>query len=335
MGVAALSTTRPALAHYESNGRQTAPGDLGASVTRLRKQFLEDFDAAYVDNVIVPHFLVSTYHGERPSMPMIDVTSPKKMHCLLTAMGHAERELATSPEHGSPSFCKRWRSAGRQPPQATHERGYARSLPPHVQREGGAVLCRLLDAKNAGKPLMRPYLRGYWDLYWDLHLGVQGEAVPQKIRQVGNSFNTVLAYRDPTQKVVYDNYITVRSNLSFLKSWIDKKLDDLKTGRIPAPEKTFAHYWIKNGGDGDDFKRKDVVFECFHNFVAFSQWGNTLYNIMLKLSRNHGDPDAQDWFRKTMEGNFDEARGTAFTPLERFVMELFRVISPNGGSISL
>ena len=37
---------------------------------------------------------------------------------------------------------------------------------------------RLLDGKNAGKPLMRPYLDAYWDLYWDLHLGVKGDADP-------------------------------------------------------------------------------------------------------------------------------------------------------------
>ena len=65
MGVAGLSMT-PALAHYESNGRHPTPEDLGASVTRLRKQFLAEFDAAYVENVIVPHFLVSIYQGERP-----------------------------------------------------------------------------------------------------------------------------------------------------------------------------------------------------------------------------------------------------------------------------
>jgi cytochrome P450 len=55
---------------------------------------------------------------------------------------------------------------------------------------------------------------------------------------------------------------------------------------------------------------------------------------MLKLSRDTGDPDAKAWFKKTMTGNFDTADGSAFTPLERFVMELFRTISPNGGSIS-
>ncbi len=127
----------------------------------------------------------------------------------------------------------------------------------------------------------------------------------------------------------------VRSHLAFLKSWIDKTVDDLQAGRTASPEKTFAYYWIKNGGEANHFRHKDVVFECFHNFVAFSQWGNTIYNVMLKLSRNSGDPDTQGWFRKTMEGNFDQAgKGAAFTPLECFVMELFRTISPNGGSIS-
>ena len=55
---------------------------------------------------------------------------------------------------------------------------------------------------------------------------------------------------------------------------------------------------------------------------------------MLKLATDTGDPDARASFNKTMEGNFDQAGGAPFTPLERFVMELFRTITPNGGSIS-
>jgi cytochrome P450 len=35
-----------------------------------------------------------------------------------------------------------------------------------------------------------------------------------------------------------------------------------------------------------------------------------------------------------MKGDYDKPDGSAFPPLERFVMELFRTISPNGGSIS-
>jgi cytochrome P450 len=55
---------------------------------------------------------------------------------------------------------------------------------------------------------------------------------------------------------------------------------------------------------------------------------------MLKLGQDTGDPDVRAWFKKTMESDPDDAKGAAFTPLERFVMEMFRTISPNGGSIS-
>src|ERR1700752_3729887 len=119
---------------------------------------------------------------------------------------------------------------------------------------------------------MRPYLEGYWDLYWDLHLGVKGEEIPSRVRQIGQSFNTVLAYRDPTQKIVYDNYMAVRSNLDYLKAWIDERRADLATVKTADPDKPFAYYWIKNAGDGEYFRHRDVVFECFHNFVALSQW---------------------------------------------------------------
>ena len=35
-----------------------------------------------------------------------------------------------------------------------------------------------------------------------------------------------------------------------------------------------------------------------------------------------------------MSGSYDNANGAPYTPLELLVMELFRTISPNGGSIS-
>ena len=128
--------------------------------------------------------------------------------------------------------------------------------------------------------------------------------------------------------------MAVRKNLDFLKSWIDDRLKDIQSGKTPEPEKTFAWYWLKNGEESDYFNHKDVVFECFHNFVAFSQWGNTLYNIMAKLGPDTGDAQAKDWFTKTMAADYDTPDGSAFPPLERFVMELFRTISPNAGSIS-
>ena len=54
-----------------------APGDIAAAA-RLRKQFLDEFDPAYVENVIVPLFLVSVYDGERLWLPMIGVEFTKE-----------------------------------------------------------------------------------------------------------------------------------------------------------------------------------------------------------------------------------------------------------------
>jgi cytochrome P450 len=330
-------STQPALAQPATVGGQPpAPPDLDAAIARLRRQFLGEFDPAYIENVIVPNFLVSMYKGERLSLPMIDVKFTKENALPYDLWGLISESWKPAPEHGVTVFLQALEKRG---PDNRRKRIYMSAVTPDLYRPmyGDKIVQffdQLLDGRNAGKPLMRPYLEGYFDMYWDLHLGVKGDAIPARVRQIGESFNTVLAYRDPTQKIVYEHYMKVRSDLGFLKQWIDERIADLSGGKTPNPEKTFVHYWIKNGGGGEDFKYKDVVFECFHNFVAFSQWGNTIYNIMLKLARNSGDPDAQAWFKKTMESNFDQAGGAPFTPLERFVMELFRTISPNGGSIS-
>jgi hypothetical protein len=193
---------------------------------------------------------------------------------------------------------------------------------------------RLMEQQYAGKPFMRHYLDYYFDIYWDLHVGVKGAAIPHKVRQIGESFNTVLAYRDPTQQIVYQNYMTVRALLPFLKTWIDERVNDVATGRVADLSKTFVYWWLKNAGNGEHFSKKDIVFEVFHNFVALSQWGNTIFGIMSRLAEDGGDPGVRAAFTKTMSGTYDNANGAPYTPLELLVMELFRTISPNGGSIS-
>ena len=55
---------------------------------------------------------------------------------------------------------------------------------------------------------------------------------------------------------------------------------------------------------------------------------------MSRLSKYSGDADVRASFTKTMSGDYDRANGGPFTPLELFVMESFRTISPNGGSLS-
>jgi len=67
-----------------------------------------------------------------------------------------------------------------------------------------------------------------------------------------------------------------------------------------------------------NFGKKDVVFECIHNFAALSQWGNTIYNIMLKLGKNTGASDARASFKRTMKSNLTKQAARPFTPLERF-----------------
>ncbi|MCD0502433.1 hypothetical protein [Bordetella petrii] len=334
--VAALST-QPVLSQSPPvPGQPLSPVELESAAARLRKQFSKTFEPAYVENVIVPYFLVSVYNGERPTLPMIDLSLTKENALPNDLWGLLSPTWRPAPQDGVTVFLQGLEKRG---PDNLRKRIYMSAITPDLYDKMYGPKVRaffdaLLAPGNAGKPLMRPYLENYWDLYWDLHLGVKNEGIPDRVREIGEAFNTVLAYRDPTQHIVYENYMTVRTHLDFLKGWIDEKLAEIGSGKIPNPEQTFAWYWIKNGEESEHFSHKDVVFECFHNFVAFSQWGNTLYNIMVKLSRDAGDADTRAWFKKTMEGNGAGAKDAAFPPLERFVMELFRTISPNGGSIS-
>ena len=334
---AAGLSVQPALS--QSMGMPAKPltvTELEAGAAQLRSRFSKDFDPAYVENVVLPFFLVSVYRGERAMLPMIDVALTKENALPAHLWGLISKSWRPAPEKGVTVFLQGLEKRG---PDNRRKRIYMSGVTPDLYQKmySGKVTRffeRLLDAGNAGKPLMRPYLDTFWDMYWDLHLGVEGNAIPAQVRKIGMSFNTVLAYLNPTDRIVYDNYRIVRENLDFLKSWIDERLTDIETGKTPAPEKTFAWYWLKNGKDDDNFAHKDVVFECFHNFVAFSQWGNSLYNMMLKLGTATGDPHIREWFTKTMESGADSAGASPYTPLERFVMELFRVISPNSGSIS-
>lgn len=314
------------------------PERKASALSRLRESLPTIFDLSYIKHVIVPAFLTSVYQGEKLSLPMIDEERFTKENALpyyFWGLLYDNWE-PNQEEDGLSVFIQGYEKRG---DDNLRKRIYYSALTPDLYRPiyGDKVVKffdELFDEKNAGKPLMRQYLNNYFDLYWDLHLGVKGDAVPPEVREIGESFNTVLAYRDPTQEIVYENYMRVRARRKFLKEWIDQRVEDVVNRNVADPEKTFVYYWIKNGEEREDFRRKDVVFECFHNFVALSQWGNTIYNIMSKLTKNTGDPDVRAWFKKTMESDYDQANDSPFTPLDRFVMELFRTISPNTGSIS-
>jgi hypothetical protein len=47
---------------------------------------------------------------------------------------------------------------------------------------------------------------------------VKDDAIPRQVRQIGESFNTVLAYRNPMEQIVFENYTKTRSLLQSPRS---------------------------------------------------------------------------------------------------------------------
>jgi hypothetical protein len=317
---AAASTT--GLLSMPASAQEVPNADLAAALARFRASIPPNFNRDYVEHVVVPFFLTSFYEGERPALPMIDVNFSKENALPFDLWGLIYEGWKPTPADGVTVFLQGLEKRG---DNNLRKRIYFSAVTPDLYRpmygnKVAAFFDQLMDAQYAGKPFMRHYLDYYFDIYWDLHLGVKGDAVPAKVRQIGEAFNTVLAYRDPMQQIVYENYMTVRTLLDFLKQWIDERVEDINAGRVANPEKTIAWYWLKNAGNGEHFSKKDIVFECFHNFVAFSQWGNTIFGIMSRLTEDGGDPDVRTAFRKTMTSDYDNANGAHYTPLELLVM---------------
>jgi hypothetical protein len=296
--------------------------------TNLVPNYFED---EYVQGALKPFLLSGIYRGERPVLPMIDLALSKEAAIPAHIFGMLYESWKPNVEEGTSVFLQGYENRG---PNNERKKIYYSALTPDLYGPMYAekikrFLDQLFDEQNVDKPLMQQYYQGYFDMYWDLHLGVRGDDIPAEIKEIGDRFMCVIGYWYPILQVVHDNYMRVRQLRDPLRKWIDQRVEDVIDGKIPNPEKTFVYYWVKN-----DMPRKDIIFECFHNFLAFSQWGNTLYNIMNDLRGDGGDPSVRSWFEKTMTSGPDEMDNSPFTPLDRFVMELFRTISPNGGSVS-
>ncbi len=294
------------------------------------------FDDDYVDGAVAPFLIGGEYVGETPSLPMIDLALTKERAVPPHIWGMLYDGWVPKEEDGLTVFFQGYENRG---PHNERKKIYYSAVTPDLcatkyAPKVGRFLDHLLDEQNAGKPLMHEYYARYFDLYWDLHLGVRGDAIPSEVRELGTSFIAVLGHWYPTSEVVRENYMRVRELRQPLRDWIDGRVQAVLDGEVADPEGTFVHYWLKNGGQGENFRRKDIVFECFHNFLAFSQWGNMLYNTMVRLDAVHGDPAVRSWFERTMTSAAEDGHDVAFSALDRYVMELFRVISPNGASLS-
>jgi hypothetical protein len=309
--------------------------DLQTTIAQLRSRFSAEFDNTYIEHVIIPSFLATTFKGERLLLPMIDVQFSKENALPRHVLGLLYEDWKVSPEEGITVFLQALEKRG---PDNRRKRIVMSAFTPDLYAAMYRDKVRqffdtILHASHVGKPVMGRYLENYFDLFWDLHLGVKGDAIPADVREFAQSFHAVLAHQNPTQKIVHDNYMGVRARLATVKQWISDRIGDLSDGETANPEKAFAFWWMRNSGQGEDLTRNDAVVEVLHDFMAISQWGNMIYEIMLRLAPG-GDPEVRAWFNKTLEGDSDNAPAEIFAPLTRFVMELFRTISPNRGSLS-
>lgn len=316
----------------EESREESSAGSDGSAVDVMPPEFA----AEYVENVVRPFFAQHATVGELPSLPMIELELSKDLAVDDYLWGLLYDSWRPTPEQdGLSVFLQGYEKRG---PDNARKKIYMSATSPDLYEpfyrpKVARFLDDLLDPSAAGRPFMRQYVESYFDLYWDLHLGVSGDDVPAEVREIGQAFNNVIGFQYPTLPEVYESYMRVRELRPALIDWIDERVQDVIDGKIDRPEATFVDRWLANAGDGTNFRRKDITFECFHNFLAFSQWGNTLYNIVARLDHDGGDPQVREWFERTMTEPAG-ANGGKFSAIERFVMELFRVISPNAGSAS-
>lgn len=205
--------------------------------------FPPTFDSDYIDGAVVPYLLSGTYVGERPALPLIDLTLSKENAIPPHFWGVLYDEWAPNPEEGVSVFIQGYEQRG---PDNARKKIYLSATTPdlYAAKYAGKVrsfLARLFDEANAGTPLMRKYYEDYFDdLYWDLHLGVTGEGIPPEVRQVRASFIAVIGYWFPTSEIVHESVMRVRELRPLLKEWIAGRVQAVENGDVPDPEGTFG-----------------------------------------------------------------------------------------------
>jgi cytochrome P450 len=292
-----------------------------------------NFDRDYVEHVIKPFLTEPVYQGDGPTAPMIDRKFDKENALPSYFWGMLYDEWRPDKKEGTSVFIEGYDKRG---PHNERKKIYLSAVTPDLYRSEYrekvvSFFGKLLDSENQGKSFMRLYVDRYPELYWNLHVGLESD-IPQDVIDVGKAFLEVLARLNPTTPTVYENYQKVRELRPRVIDWICEQVRCVRVSDDRKRTTTFVWHWVQNKGNSEHFDEKDIAFECFHNMLAFSQWGNTLYRIISYLS---DDSEVQSWFRTTMESDgAGDCAAEMFPPLDRFVMELFRHISPNEGSVS-
>ena len=320
------------------------PTDVARALAEFRKSIPSNFDHDYVEHAVIPFFLSTVFEAERPALPMIDVTLTQGERAAVRSLGTDLQAVEADAGGGRHRLSAGPRAARRPQPAQAHllrRRSRPTSTTSMYHDKVVAFFDHLFDPQFAGKPFMRHYLDYYFDLYWDLHVGVKGAAIPADVRQIGESFNTVLAYRNPRDPIVYEHYMKVRAKLDFLKT-LDRRAGQRR----------------RDGQGGES--REDVrvlLAQERRRRRALQPQGRRVRGVpQLRGAQPVGKHDVRHHVapehRRRQSGSArrvhqddehcsgdgrDGGSGTSaapFPPLELFVMELFRTISPNGGSLS-
>ncbi len=84
--------------------RNADSADLQTAIAHLRNRFSAEFDKTYIEHVIIPSFLATTFKGERLLLPMIDVQFSKEDALPRHVLGLLYEAWRVAPEEGVTVF---------------------------------------------------------------------------------------------------------------------------------------------------------------------------------------------------------------------------------------
>lgn len=308
---------------------------------RLPKTFTKDED--YFNNVILKSYQVLRYANTELTLPMISTDFEKKDALPEFSWGLLWDSWARTEEDSTSVFLENLSDRGTN---NAKKKTYFSALTPDLYQEHYRAkienFCqKLFSQNNAGIPLLGVYESQYLDLFWDLHLQTQPDEIPDFAKQIGLEFVNCLAIFIPlnlndleSSKSFKKSYEYVREYRPKLKQWVSEQVEAIR-GCPENYNDTFVKYWFENDPE-NNFESGDITFECFHNFIALSQWGNTLYKIMDLLREDNTDTTAlavQSKFKEVMSGDLS-VNDDGYTELDYLTLELFRITMPNGASVS-
>ena len=136
----------------------------------------------------------------------------------------------------------------------------------------------IFSSENQNRPLMQIYEDGYLNLHWYLHLQVAAENIPDFAKIIGLEF---INYWTIFMPALLDNsklsvsfknsYEKALELIPDLLNWMSENVQTIRNNPNNFKD-CFVHYWPHNDGTGEGaFSNEDIIFECFHNYLALSQ----------------------------------------------------------------